>query len=91
MGWIRIDERIHSHPAVQAAGLEAIGLWILAVAHSAAHATNGFVREETITRLCGDEMRGAELASSLLTAGLLGRHDGGYCLNCDQTDLIEVT
>jgi hypothetical protein len=51
MPWFNADDKMHGHPKVRRAGLEAIGLWVLAGAHSVANGTPGFISRESLRSL----------------------------------------
>ncbi len=70
MSWFKVDDKLHSHPKALRAGLEAMGLWVLAGAHCASYGTEGRVDLPTISRLSGDVRRAKSLASRLVLAGL---------------------
>jgi hypothetical protein len=74
MPWGKIDDRLHGHPKATAAGLDGMGLWVLALSWSSAYGTDGFVPEAKVSGLGGN----AELAQRLVNAGLWDRVPGGY-------------
>ena len=43
MAWFNTDDKLHSHPKTRAAGLEAIGLWVVAGAYCTDYLTDGLV------------------------------------------------
>ena len=43
MAWFNADDKMHSHPKMRAAGLEAIGLWTLAGTYCTDYLTDGAV------------------------------------------------
>lgn len=43
MGWFNADDKMHGHPKVRRAGLEAIGLWTVAGTYSCDYETYGFI------------------------------------------------
>lgn len=43
MAWFNADDKMHSHPKSRAAGLEAIGLWLLAGTYCTDYMTDGAV------------------------------------------------
>lgn len=43
MAWFSADDQMHSHPKIRAAGLEAMGLWLLAGTYCTAFLTDGLV------------------------------------------------
>lgn len=68
MAWAKIDDKLHGHPKSEQAGLEAIGLWTLALSYCAAYLTDGLVTRDRVLRLAGE--RGLALADRLVAAGL---------------------
>ncbi|WP_432492997.1 hypothetical protein [Kineococcus gypseus] len=85
MGWARLDDRWHDHPKVIAAGLEAAGLWTMALtwAHSdhqrarANGAPLGVVPDGVLARFAG--ARAKKLAATLHAVGLFDeRTDAGW-------------
>lgn len=51
MSWFKVDDRLHNHPKAKAAGLEAMGLWVLAGSHCMAYLTDGKIGLETVRNL----------------------------------------
>lgn len=43
MTWFKVDDTLATHPKARAAGLAAMGLWVVAGAWSSQHLTDGFV------------------------------------------------
>lgn len=78
MTWFKVDDKLHSHPKVVAAKLEAIGLWTLAGSHCADYKTGGFVSTETAARLAGSLATAKRAALRLVDAELWDVVDGGW-------------
>lgn len=76
MTWAKIDDRLHAHPKVAGAGLEAMGLWVLGLSHCSAYLTDGFISEQTLKQLAGK--RGQSLAKLLVNSGLWDEETGGW-------------
>lgn len=77
MTWGKIDDKLHSHPKAEDAGLEAMGLWAMALSYCAAYLTDGLVTAARVSRLAGE--RGEYLAGRLVDAGLWeARPEGGW-------------
>lgn len=74
MPWFKVDDTLHSHPKPRKAGLEAMGLWVLAGSYSMAYKTDGFVPEWFVASW----RNGRKLADVLVKAGKweLGEKDG---------------
>lgn len=73
MPWFRLEDSFHSHPKVIAAGNEAAGLFVRCGTYAAEHLTDGFIRQD-VALLYGS----AELAGTLVRAGLWNRTRGGW-------------
>ena len=43
MSWFKCDDQLHGHPKARDAGLEAMGLWVVAGTYSAAYKLDGFI------------------------------------------------
>lgn len=68
MPWAKIDDKLHGHPKAAKAGLEALGLHLLAMSHCAAYETEGNIDTSFPQEKAGDRAR--ELVASLVEAGL---------------------
>lgn len=66
MAWFNADDQLHSHPKSRAAGLEAMGLWVLAGTYCTNHLTDGAVPQWFIDSW----PRGPECAAKLCQVGL---------------------
>ncbi len=75
MTWAKVDDRLHGHPKVVKAGLEAMGLWALGLSHCAAYMTDGHLDETTARRLAGARL--GPLAARLVASGLWSVHPSG--------------
>jgi hypothetical protein len=76
MAWAKIDDRLHSHWKVAEAGVEAMGLWVLALSWSRAQRTNGYV-PIAVARKLGGRMATKHTAN-LVKARLWIEVEGGY-------------
>jgi hypothetical protein len=76
MTWAKVDDRLHDHPKVIDAGVEAMGLWVLALTHTMGQMTDGFVSTRVVERLAG--RRGHKLAAKLVDVRLWEVADGGW-------------
>lgn len=74
MAWFKVDDQIHSHPKARRAGLEAMGLWLLAGSHCMSYLTDGFVEAWFVQSWPHGEV----LAGKLVQAGLWLEVDGGW-------------
>lgn len=66
MPWFNADDKMHSHPKSRAAGLEAIGLWLLAGTYCADYTTDGAVPLWFVESW----PKGKQLAAKLVKVGL---------------------
>lgn len=66
MAWFNADDKMHSHPKMRAAGLEAIGLWTLAGTYCTDYLTDGAVPAWFVDSW----PKGKQLAGKLIKAGL---------------------
>lgn len=76
MTWGKVDDKLHSHIKAARAGVEAMGLWVLALSWCAAYMTDGEIPAEVPARLAG--RRGAALASKLVASKLWDKSEFGY-------------
>lgn len=76
MTWFKADDKLASHPKVRKAGVEAMGLWVLAGTECALHLTDGVVTRESVQHLAG--ARGEKLAERLVAAKLWHVHPDGW-------------
>lgn len=65
--WFKVDDHLHDHRKVRAAGLEAMGLWVLAGSWCGERQTDGFVPADI---LCRWTRRPVALAHRLVAAEL---------------------
>ena len=86
MPWAKLDDQLHSNDKVEEAGLEAMGLWTLALSHAAALLTDGFVSAERVRRIAGNPKRGVRLAERLCAARLWHRADEPCPAGHDECD-----
>jgi hypothetical protein len=73
--WFKVDDSFYAHPKVLATDADALGLWVVAGAWSAAHLTDGFVPDHVLSRLLPDSDK---LARKLVTSGMWRRVRGGH-------------
>lgn len=66
MPWFKVDDRLHSHPKRHAAGLRAMGLWVVAGSWAADNLTDGRIPREVLPALGGKPTD----AKALVDAGL---------------------
>lgn len=74
MAWFNADDKMHSHPKVRAAGLEAIGLWTVCGTYCTDYLTEGVVPKWYVDSW----PRGPRLAQRLVDASLWEAHPDGW-------------
>lgn len=74
MTWFKVDDTLGSHPKARAAGLAAMGLWVVAGAWSSQHLTEGFVPHWYVNSWPSGQKRAANLVQS----GLWIEVDSGF-------------
>ena len=79
MPWAKVDDKLHGHPKAAKAGLEALGLHLLAMSHCAAYETEGHVAPEFTTRTAGK--RADALTDRLVESGLWELNGTGWVIH----------
>lgn len=74
MAWFNADDKMHSHPKSRIAGLEAMGLWLLAGTYCTDYLTDGEVPEWFVESW----PRGKQLAGKLVKAGFWEAAEDGW-------------
>lgn len=74
--WAKVDDRLHAHPKAAEAGLEAMGLHLLAMSFCAAYETDGHVKERFPTEKAGE--RAGVLVERLVQVGLWELNGNGW-------------
>jgi len=77
MGFATVDDRLFGHPKAMAAGLEAMGLWVLANSWSCAFDKQGFIPSQLPETLKAKPA----LADRLVEVGLWDVVDGGWMMH----------
>lgn len=77
MTWFKVDDTLHSHKKAMRAGVEAMGLWVLAGSWAADQLTDGWVPSYAAQRIASNA---EDLAARLVKAGLWtpGEYDGEH-------------
>lgn len=78
MTWARIDDGLYDDPRARRAGVDAMGLYVLAASYMGRYNTDGVIDRERVKLLVG--RRGPYLAAKLVDAGLWTETDTGWCL-----------
>lgn len=81
MTWAKVDDTLHAHRKVRLAGLEAMGLWLVALSYCAQHITDGHLRADEVTHLALTKKRAEKLAGALVSAGLWDTTADGWCFH----------
>jgi len=79
MPWAKLDDRLHAHPKAAKAGLEALGLHLLAMSHCAAYETDGHVHVSFPTEKAAG--KGPRLAQTLVDSGLWETNGSGWVIH----------
>lgn len=74
MTWFKVDDALSNHPKARAAGLDAMGLWVVAGAFSGAYLTEGVVPRWYVESW----PEGGDLADRLVRVGLWITHVDGW-------------
>lgn len=74
MAWFNADDKMHSHPKMRAAGLEAMGLWLMCGTYCSDYLTEGNVPDWYVASW----PKGKQLAQKLITAGLWEETKDGW-------------
>lgn len=77
--WAKVDDRLHAHPKADAAGLEAMGLHLLAMSYCAAYETDGHVKANFPAEKAGK--KGAALARKLVEARVWETNGNGWVIH----------
>lgn len=75
MTWAKLDDRFHSHPKVEEAGLAATGLYARSLSYAACHETDGQIPEAWVKK-----QGSPRLAARLTDLGLWERVEGGWLI-----------
>lgn len=72
--WFKVDDNLSNHPKARAAGLPAMGLWVVAGSHCGQYLTEGFVESWYVDTW----PNGKKLAAQLVRAGLWETRPDGW-------------
>lgn len=79
MSWVKLDDGFALHAKMRAAGLEAVGLWVAALAYCARYRTNGRITRDALADVwpwpAGDLQK---LTGKLVKVGLWETSDDGW-------------
>jgi hypothetical protein len=79
MSWVRLDDTLHGHPKAAKAGLEALGLHMLAMSHCGQYSPKGHVAPEFVREKAG--AKGSKLAKRLVESGLWETNGNGWLIH----------
>jgi hypothetical protein len=79
MPWVKLDDKLHGHPKASKAGLEALGLHVLAMSHCGAYGQDGHVAPEFVQEKGG--AKGLKLAERLVESGLWETNGDGWLIH----------
>ena len=78
MAWLRVDDRVRTHPKVVAAGPAAAWFWFCGVCYCREHLTDGFIPGGMVASLAPGVVNGRTLAKKLVDVRLWHEEQGGY-------------
>jgi hypothetical protein len=78
MPWLKIDDRVRTHPKTVKAGPAAAWFWFCGICYCREHLTDGFIGDGMISSLAPGVTSGKKLAEKLVAARLWHRVEGGY-------------
>lgn len=81
MAWLRMDDRVRTHPKLVAAGPAAAWFWFCGICYSREHLTDGFIPTGIIATLAPGVSSGKKLASKLVDCGLWHIAEGGFTVH----------
>lgn len=79
MPWVKLDDSLHGHPKAAKAGLEALGLHMLAMSHCGQYSPHGHVAQEFVREKAGN--KGTKLAARLVESGLWETNGTGWLIH----------
>jgi hypothetical protein len=79
MPWAKVDDKLHAHPKVARAGLEALGLHLLAMSYCAAYETEGHVDAHFAEGKAAKRTRA--LVARLVESGLWEPNGNGWTIH----------
>ena len=79
MPWVKLDDSLHGHPKAAKAGLEALGLHMLAMSHCGAYGQDGHVAPWFVGQKAGGKAE--KLAARLVESGLWEVNGDGWFIH----------
>jgi hypothetical protein len=78
MAWMKIDDRVRTHPKIVAAGPAAAWFWFCGICYCREHLTDGFIPTGMLQSLAPGVTNGRALAKKLVEVRLWHIAEGGY-------------
>jgi hypothetical protein len=78
MAWLRIDDRVRTHPKVAQAGPAASWLWLCGICYCREHLTDGWIPAQAVATLAMNLTSPKKHAARLVTVGLWEQEADGY-------------
>lgn len=85
MAWLRIDDRVRTHPKIVQAGPAAAWFWFCGICYAREHLTDGFLPTGILPSLAPGVTAAGKLAKTLVACRLWHEVEGGYQIH-DFTD-----
>lgn len=81
MAWLKIDDRVRTHPKIVEAGPAASWVWFCGICYCREHLTDGFIADKMLPTLVPGMSSLKKAAAVLVTAGLWHRVERGYAVH----------
>ena len=78
MAWLKIDDRVRTHPKIVEAGPVAAWFWFCGICYCREHLTDGFIADKMLSTLVPGAPSWKRPAAALVAAGLWHREERGY-------------
>lgn len=78
MAWLKVDDRVRTHPKIVEAGPLAAWVWFCGICYCREHLTDGFIADKMLATLVPGLSSLKKAAASLVAAGLWHRGERGY-------------
>ena len=78
MAWLKVDDRVRTHPKIVEAGPLAAWVWFCGICYCREHLTDGFIADKMLATLVPGLASLNRAAASLVAAGLWHRGERGY-------------
>ena len=81
MAWLRIDDRVRTHPKIAEAGPAAAWLWFCGICYCREHLTDGAIPRSVVSSLAMNLSQPAKHAARLVAVGLWHDTPNGYSVH----------